>query len=73
MAGILSSILLFLQRLLFAKHLEICVVGLQAAGKTSLVNVLSLGQFSTVTLPTVGFNLRRVQSGNTTIKVWDIG
>ncbi|KDN40969.1 P-loop containing nucleoside triphosphate hydrolase protein [Tilletiaria anomala UBC 951] len=73
MTSILNSIIQFFRSLLFSKHLEICVVGLQSAGKTSLVNLLSLGQFSTEMVPTIGFNMRKVSSGNTTIKVWDIG
>lgn len=71
--SLFSSVLLYLRSLLFSKHLEICVVGLQAAGKTSLVNLLSSGQFADEMVPTVGFNMRKVRSGNTTIKVWDIG
>lgn len=71
--GLFSSLFLYLRSLLFSKHLEICVVGLQAAGKTSLVNLLSSGQFADEMVPTVGFNMRKVHSGNTTIKVWDIG
>jgi len=72
-SGLFSSLFLYLRSLLFSKHLEICVVGLQAAGKTSLVNLLSSGQFADEMVPTVGFNIRKVRSGNTTIKVWDIG
>jgi ADP-ribosylation factor-like protein 8 len=71
--SLFSSLFVYLRSLLFAKHLEICVVGLQAAGKTSLVNLLSSGQFADEMVPTVGFNMRKVRSGNTTIKVWDIG
>ncbi|KAJ1029791.1 hypothetical protein NDA13_003031 [Ustilago tritici] len=71
--SLFSSVFLYLRSLLFSKHLEICVVGLQAAGKTSLVNLLSSGQFADEMVPTVGFNMRKVRSGNTTIKVWDIG
>lgn len=47
--------------------------GLQSAGKTSLVNLLAIGQFSDEMVPTVGFNMRKVKSGNVAIKVWDIG
>ncbi|KAN0063333.1 hypothetical protein ACQY0O_004499 [Thecaphora frezii] len=71
--SLFSSLFLYLRSLLFSKHLEICVVGLQAAGKTSLVNLLSSGQFADEMVPTVGFNMRKIRSGNTTIKVWDIG
>lgn len=51
---LLSPLLAWLRALLFSRHLEICVVGLNAAGKTSLVNVLACGQFSSEMIPTVG-------------------
>ncbi|KAK0551597.1 hypothetical protein OC845_002114 [Tilletia horrida] len=73
MATFVDWVLSFFRGLFSSKHLEICVVGLQSAGKTSLVNLLSSGQFSEEVVPTVGFNMRKVRNGNTTIKVWDIG
>ncbi|KAE8219635.1 hypothetical protein CF319_g6706 [Tilletia indica] len=73
MASLVDWVLSFFRGLFSSKHLEICVVGLQSAGKTSLVNLLSSGQFSEEVVPTVGFNMRKVRNGNTTIKVWDIG
>ncbi|KAE8247734.1 hypothetical protein A4X03_0g6969, partial [Tilletia caries] len=73
MASLVDWVLSFFRGLFSSKHLEICVVGLQAAGKTSLVNLLSSGQFSEEVIPTVGFAMKKVRNGNTTIKVWDIG
>ncbi|PWN22739.1 P-loop containing nucleoside triphosphate hydrolase protein [Microstroma glucosiphilum] len=70
---ILGPILRWLQALFFSKHLQIAILGLQSAGKTSLVNVISSGQFSEEMVPTVGFNMRKIQSGNVQIKMWDIG
>ena len=49
------------------------LIGLQNAGKTTFINVLSTGVFKEDMIPTVGFNMRRVKKGNATIKVWDIG
>ena len=69
----LSPLISWLYSIFFQKHLEICVLGLQSAGKTSLVNLLAIGQFSDEMVPTVGFNMRKVKSGNVAIKVWDIG
>lgn len=69
----LSPFVSWLYSIFFQKHLEICVLGLQSAGKTSLVNLLAIGQFSDEMVPTVGFNMRKVKSGNVAIKVWDIG
>lgn len=70
---LLSPLVSWLYSIFFQKHLEICVLGLQSAGKTSLVNLLAIGQFSDEMVPTVGFNMRKVKSGNVAIKVWDIG
>ncbi|KAL1891622.1 hypothetical protein Sste5346_007538 [Sporothrix stenoceras] len=49
------------------------MLGLQNAGKTCLLNVLSGGDFTYDTIPTIGFNMKRVQKNNVSIKCWDIG
>lgn len=48
-------------------------MGLQNAGKTSLVNVLTTGTFHEDMVPTVGFNMRMLSRGGVTIKLWDLG
>ena len=53
--------------------MELALIGLQNAGKTSLVNVVATGGFDTDMIPTVGFNMRKVTKGSVTIKVWDLG
>jgi len=58
--------------LFFSKTADITIVGLQASGKTSFVNVIGSGQWSEDVVPTVGFNVRRVRKGNVTLKIWDI-
>ncbi|KAL9251780.1 ADP-ribosylation factor-like protein [Drosera capensis] len=50
-----------------------CFIGLQNAGKTSLVNVVATGGYSEDMIPTVGFNMKKVTKGNVTIKLWDLG
>lgn len=62
----------WLRSLLWHKEMEITVVGLQEAGKTSLVNIISKDRCID-TIPTVGFNTRTVHSGRTVIKMWDLG
>ncbi|WFD31588.1 hypothetical protein MSPP1_002627 [Malassezia sp. CBS 17886] len=57
----------------FAKHLDVCIVGLADAGKTTLASVLVNNQFPEQTAPTVGYDLREAQAGNVHIKLWDIG
>ena len=53
--------------------MELSLVGLQTAGNTTLVTVLSTGAFHEDMIPTVGFNMRKVTKGAVTIKLWDLG
>ena len=59
--------------LFFKKEMELSLIGLQNAGKTSLVNVIATGGFQEDMIPTVGFNMRKVTKGAVTIKLWDLG
>ena len=59
--------------LFFKKEMELALIGLQNAGKTSLVNVIATGAFHEDMIPTVGFNMRKVTKGAVTIKLWDLG
>ena len=59
--------------LFFKKEMELSLIGLQNAGKTSLVNVIATGGFHEDMIPTVGFNMRKVTRGAVTIKLWDLG
>jgi len=72
MPGFFSAIFQWLSGLFFSKNAEIAVVGLQASGKTSFVNVITSGQWSEDVVPTVAFNFRRVRKGNVTWKIWDV-
>jgi len=49
------------------------MVGLQNAGKSSLLRVLAGGEFTIDSIPTIGFNTKRVQRGHVTLKCWDLG
>lgn len=53
--------------------MELTILGLQNAGKSTLVNVLAGGEFSEDRKPTVGFNMRKVSKGRVTLKLWDLG
>ena len=53
--------------------MELTLVGLQHAGKTTFVNVIASGSFNEDMIPTVGFNMRKISKGSVTIKLWDIG
>ncbi|KIM43392.1 hypothetical protein M413DRAFT_403487 [Hebeloma cylindrosporum] len=72
MSSFLFSIFQWITGLFFSKQAEIAVVGLQASGKTSFVNVITSGQWSEDVVPTVAFNFRKVRKGNVTLRIWDV-
>ncbi|KAK7056728.1 hypothetical protein VNI00_002445 [Paramarasmius palmivorus] len=72
MAGLFASLFQWFSALFFSKAAEIAVVGLQASGKTSFVNVIGSGQWSEDVVPTIAFNFRKVRKGNVTLKIWDV-
>merc|ERR1712217_397583 len=47
-------------------------VGMGAAGKTTILYKLKLGEVVT-TIPTIGFNVETVEYKNISFQVWDIG
>merc|ERR1711976_109081 len=53
-------------------EMRILMLGLDAAGKTTILYKLKLGQ-SVTTIPTVGFNVETVQYKNVRFNVWDVG
>ncbi|KAI6670625.1 hypothetical protein NL676_005510 [Syzygium grande] len=71
--GLWDSLLIWLRSLFFKQEMELSLVGLQNAGKTSLVNAIATGGYTEDMIPTVGFNMRKVTKGNVTIKLWDLG
>ncbi|CAF9907222.1 MAG: hypothetical protein HETSPECPRED_007074 [Heterodermia speciosa] len=70
MAGFFRSIYDWLLRLFWATEMDITMIGLQNAGKTSLLRVLAGGEFTIDSIPTVGFNMKRVQRGHVTLKCY---
>ena len=54
------------------KCLRILMVGLDGAGKTTILYKLKLGQ-KIASLPTVGFNVESVEYKNVNFIVWDVG
>ncbi len=54
------------------KDVRILMVGLDAAGKTTVLYKLKLGEIVT-TIPTIGFNVETVEYKNLRFTVWDVG
>jgi ADP-ribosylation factor protein 1 len=62
-----------MMRFFFAKRdIRIAMVGLDAAGKTTCLNKLKLGE-TLSTIPTIGFNVDSVEYKNLKLTIWDIG
>lgn len=59
-------------KLFSKKEMRILMVGLDAAGKTTILFKLKLGDVVT-TIPTVGFNVETVEYKNISFTVWDVG
>ena len=54
------------------EKMGVVMVGLDAAGKTTILYKLKLGEVVN-TIPTIGFNVETVSYKNVTFTVWDVG
>ncbi|XP_075581389.1 ADP-ribosylation factor 4-like [Pelecanus crispus] len=59
-------------RLFRKKQLRILMVGLEAAGKTTILYKLKLGKIVTA-IPAIGFHVDMVEYKNVCFTVWDVG
>ncbi|CAK9027847.1 ADP-ribosylation factor [Durusdinium trenchii] len=59
-------------RMVSSKEMRILMLGLDAAGKTTILYRLKLAEVVT-TIPTVGFNVETVEYKNIKFNVWDVG
>ncbi|CAG9481792.1 ADP-ribosylation factor, putative [Plasmodium vivax] len=68
--GLLFSSIL--SRLFSNREIRILILGLDNAGKTTILNRLQLGEI-VQTIPTIGFNVESVNYKNLKLQVWDLG
>ena len=68
--GILISTLI--DRFFPSSPCRISMLGLDNAGKTTVLYKLKLGEVVT-TIPTIGFNVETVEYKNISFTVWDVG
>merc|ERR1712242_117866 len=61
-----------LEKLKGKQDKRIVMVGLDAAGKTTILYKLRLGEVVN-TIPTIGFNVETVEYKNISFNVWDVG
>jgi len=68
MGGLLS----YFKNLLGSREMRILILGLDGAGKTTILYRLQVGEVVT-TIPTIGFNVEQVTFKNLRFQVWDLG
>lgn len=54
------------------KETKVAMIGLDAAGKTTILYKLKLGE-DVRTVPTIGFNIETIEKENLRMVVWDVG
>ncbi|VDP11687.1 unnamed protein product [Onchocerca flexuosa] len=69
---ILGGVLSYFRSLFGQKELRILILGLDGAGKTTILYRLQVGEVVT-TIPTIGFNVEQVIYKNLKFQVWDLG
>eukprot|EP01116_Phalansterium_solitarium_P003193 TRINITY_DN1387_c0_g2_i2.p1 TRINITY_DN1387_c0_g2~~TRINITY_DN1387_c0_g2_i2.p1 ORF type:complete len:235 (+),score=39.78 TRINITY_DN1387_c0_g2_i2:57-761(+) len=62
----------FFRAILGKKDVRILMMGLDAAGKTTTLYKLKLGEVVT-TIPTIGFNVETIEYKNVNLTTWDVG
>lgn len=69
---VLGGLWSYFRNLLGAREMRILILGLDGAGKTTILYRLQVGEVVT-TIPTIGFNVEQVQYKNLKFQVWDLG
>ncbi|KAA0190927.1 ADP-ribosylation factor protein 1 [Fasciolopsis buskii] len=67
-----GGILSYFSRLFGPRERRILILGLDGAGKTTILYRLQVGEVVT-TIPTIGFNVETVTYKNLKFQVWDLG
>lgn len=71
-SSILGGLLSYFRGLLGSREMRILILGLDGAGKTTILYRLQVGEVVT-TIPTIGFNVEQVTYKNLKFQVWDLG
>lgn len=67
-----GGVLSYFRGLLGSREMRILILGLDGAGKTTILYRLQVGEV-VVTIPTIGFNVEQVTYKNLKFQVWDLG
>lgn len=63
MSWYFSKLISWFKSKLWTREIEISIVGLSNAGKSTLMGTLADGGFNEDTIPTIGFNFKRMKKG----------
>ncbi|EPZ36930.1 P-loop containing nucleoside triphosphate hydrolase protein [Rozella allomycis CSF55] len=63
----------WLKALICKREIEVTILGLQNSGKTSFVNSMANEEFQEISVPTVGFNVRKIKKGYIILRICDVG
>ena len=71
----MGNLLAWFRDAFWSKEMELSVVGLSNAGKSTLCAAFAIGSGYAMDdmIPTVGFNMRQVKRNNVVMKIWDLG
>lgn len=69
---ILGVLFSYFKSLIGTREMRILILGLDGAGKTTILYRLQVGEVVT-TIPTIGFNVEQVTYKNLKFQVWDLG
>eukprot|EP01064_Diplonema_japonicum_P029182 TRINITY_DN4652_c1_g1_i1.p1 TRINITY_DN4652_c1_g1~~TRINITY_DN4652_c1_g1_i1.p1 ORF type:complete len:201 (+),score=36.29 TRINITY_DN4652_c1_g1_i1:47-604(+) len=72
MGNVMQKLNNWAENLFSKRNARILMVGLDAAGKTTILYKLKLDEHVT-TVPTIGFNVETVEYKNIKFSVWDVG
>lgn len=67
-----GALLSYFRGLIGSREMRILILGLDGAGKTTILYRLQVGEVVT-TIPTIGFNVEQVTYKNLRFQVWDLG
>ncbi|XP_027204295.1 ADP ribosylation factor-like 1 [Dermatophagoides pteronyssinus] len=68
----MGNLLSYFKSLFGSREMRILILGLDGAGKTTILYRLQVGEVVT-TIPTIGFNVEQVTYKNLKFQVWDLG
>lgn len=68
----LGGLFSYFKSLIGSREMRILILGLDGAGKTTILYRLQVGEVVT-TIPTIGFNVEQVTYKNLKFQVWDLG